>query len=160
MKYTITVDEDTFEIEVGHEGRVWVNQDPYDVDFRGLDGLPEYSLLLNNRSYEALVEQLEARECCMMVAGRSYRARLQQDEGCDDQAQSGEVGEVRAPLPGLLIDVAVREGQSVSHGDVVAILESMKMNLELRAPRDGVVQSVHAAPGAEIGQGDLLVGLG
>ena len=160
MKYVIAVEGETFEVEVGRGGRVWVNRRLYDVDFQGVDGLPQYSLLVDNRSYEAHVEQADEEGYQMVVAGQPYRARLQQmrDRPRRDVGRSRlpETGEVRAPLPGLLVVVPVVVGQRVAQGEVVAVLESMKMNLELRAPWDGVVQALHVAPGTEVGQGEVL----
>jgi biotin carboxyl carrier protein len=163
MRYVITVEGETFEIDVGREGRVWVNDRPYDVDLQGLGGRPEYSLLVDHRSYEAHVEHAAQDECQMVMAGRPYRACLQQggrssasrdNTECSDSAESSEVC---APLPGLLVSVSVTEGQHVVSGEVVAVMESMKMNLELCAPRGGIVQSVHAIPGMDVGQGDVVV---
>jgi len=164
MKYIITVEGETFEIEVSRGGRVWVNRHPYIVDFQGVDGLPEYSLLVDHRSYETHVEETEGDECQMMVAGRSYRTLLQQQgerlEGSATQVSSTGTGEVCAPLPGLLVAMPVSVGQQVERGDVVAVLESMKMNLELHAPWDGVVQVLHEALGAEVAQGEVLAIIG
>ncbi|MCP4542373.1 MAG: biotin/lipoyl-binding protein [Chloroflexi bacterium] len=162
MRYVITVEGETFEIDVGREGRVWVNDRPYDVDFQGLDGRPECSLLVDHRSYEAHVEHLAQDECQVTMAGRPYRASLQQGGRSSSQDTVGssnvaDLGEVCAPLPGLLVAVSVTEGQHVMSGEVVAILESMKMNLELCAPRGGIVQSVHVTPGMDIGQGDVVL---
>jgi biotin carboxyl carrier protein len=64
--------------------------------------------------------------------------------------------ELRAPLPGLLIEMQVSEGDHVEEEDVVAVLESMKMNLELRAPRGGVVQELCAVPGRQVAQDEVL----
>jgi biotin carboxyl carrier protein len=140
MRYVVTVEEQVFEIDVGRDGRVWVNNRPYDVDFSGLDGRPECSLLVDHRSYEAHIEQAEPDECQMV--------------------DSVDIGEVRAPLPGLLVAVPVTVGQRVMSGEVVAVLESMKMNLELCASQSGVVQSVHATPGMDVGQGEVVVKVG
>jgi len=114
MKYIITVEGETFEIEVGRGGRVWVNRRPLNVDFQGVDGLPQYSLLVDHRSYEAHIEQAEGEEWRMVVAGRPYRARLQQRRRRPkpDAARSRlpATEEVRAPLPGLLVAVPVVVG--------------------------------------------------
>jgi biotin carboxyl carrier protein len=59
-------------------------------------------------------------------------------------------------LPGLLVGVPVVVGQRVREGDVVAVLESMKMNLELHAPWSGAVQEIRGTPGTEVGQGEVL----
>ena len=71
----VTVEGNVFEIVMGRGGRVWVNDRPHDVDLRGVDRLSRYSLLVDHRSYEAHVEQMEEEECCMVVAGRSYSRR-------------------------------------------------------------------------------------
>ncbi len=164
MKYQVVVEGRTFEIEIGPDGRVWVDRRPLEVDLEGIDGLPQYSLLVDHRSYEADVEEGEDGACRVMVAGRSYRTTVRPERLCkpaDEQprAISGPEGltEVPAPLPGLLADVRVRVGQRVKRGAVVAILESMKMNLELCAPRAGIVESVGARAGARVDQGEVLV---
>jgi len=164
MKYTITVEGETFEVEVSRGERVWVNRCPLNVDFQGVDGLPQYSLLVDHRSYEAHVEQADEEGCQIVVAGQPYRAHLQQARRRPKkdmrQSRLPATGEVRAPLPGLLVAVPVVVGQRVTQGEVVAVLESMKMNLELRAPGDGVVQALHITPGTEVSQGEVLAVIG
>jgi len=167
MKYVVSVEGETFEIEVERGGRVWVNHCPLDVDFRGVDGLPQYSLLVDHRSYEAHVEQADEEGCQVVVAGQSYRACLRQgrrrlavQSSAPPSSSPPPGGKVRAPLPGLLVALPVVVGQQVAQGEVVAVLESMKMNLELCAPRAGAVQALYSAPGAEVGQGELLALIG
>jgi 3-methylcrotonyl-CoA carboxylase alpha subunit len=67
---------------------------------------------------------------------------------------------MRAPLPGLLVEIQVSVGEHVKEQDVVAILESMKMNLELRAPRSGVIRQLLVGPGCQVAQDEVLVILG
>jgi 3-methylcrotonyl-CoA carboxylase alpha subunit len=67
---------------------------------------------------------------------------------------------MRAPLPGLLVEMQVSEGDYVKEQDVVAVLESMKMNLELRAPRSGVVRQLLVDPGRQVAQDQVLVIIG
>ena len=171
MKYSITVEGETFEIEVGRGGRVWINRHPYSVDLQGVDGLPQYSLLVDNRSHEAHIEHAEEDGCQMVVAGRSYQAHLRRrpsrSKGEVTRSSSAPAArlapsraEVCAPLPGLLVEMCVMEGERVRESDIVAVLESMKMNLELRAPRDGVVQKLPITPGTEIERGQVLAVIG
>ena len=63
---------------------------------------------------------------------------------------------MRAPLPGLLVEMEVSEGDHVEEQDVVAVLESMKMNLELRAPHSGVVRELRVSPGSQVAQDEVL----
>jgi len=66
---------------------------------------------------------------------------------------------VEAPMPGNIWKVEVKEGQAVKSGDVLVILEAMKMENEIVAPADGVVASIHVAEGAAVNGGDILVSL-
>jgi biotin carboxyl carrier protein len=171
-KYTVSVDGDLFEIEVGSRGRVWVNQMPCEVDLRHVGGNGEYSLLVNNHSYEVHVVESRNVEQRVSVGGRPYRARIQRghrvagghtSNGAHEAAPSREAltvssrFEIRAPLPGLLVEMRVRDGELVQERGVVAVLESMKMNLELRSPRCGLVQEILVPPGQRIAQDDVLV---
>ena len=160
MKYRVVVEGRVFEIEVESGGRVWVNRRPLSVDLGRIDGLPLYSLLVDNRSYEAHVDLEETGECRVVVAGRLYRPCLREDRGLSaEKAGRHRVdGPTRicAPLPGLLVEVRVKEGQRVEDGDVVAVLESMKMHMELRTSQPGVVSALRAAAGQEVAQGDVL----
>ncbi|MBQ8089059.1 MAG: acetyl-CoA carboxylase biotin carboxyl carrier protein subunit, partial [Clostridia bacterium] len=66
---------------------------------------------------------------------------------------------IKAPMPGNINDVRVKAGQSVKKGDILVILEAMKMENEIMAPRDGVVASVNVSKGATVSTGDVLVSL-
>ena len=67
---------------------------------------------------------------------------------------------VTSPMPGTILDVKVSVGQSVKKGDVLCVLEAMKMENDIPASQDGVVVSVNVQKGASINAGDVLVTLG
>ena len=60
---------------------------------------------------------------------------------------SGSGKRVLCPMPGLVVSIAVSEGQEVKAGETLAVVEAMKMENVLRAERDGVVKTIHAKPG-------------
>ena len=66
---------------------------------------------------------------------------------------------VKAPMPGKVLSVNVAEGDSVTKGQTLAVLEAMKMEQSLAAPRDGVVAEVRCTPGGQVGAGDILIAL-
>jgi acetyl-CoA/propionyl-CoA carboxylase, biotin carboxylase, biotin carboxyl carrier protein len=72
---------------------------------------------------------------------------------------AGTAGALDAPMPGVVLDVRTTPGASVSEGDVLVVLESMKMELSVQAPTDGVVQDVLVAAGDRVAQGAPLVAL-
>ena len=76
-------------------------------------------------------------------------------------APAGAAGanKVNAPMPGTILDVKVSVGQSVKNGDVLCILEAMKMENEIAAPCDGVIASINVTKGATVNTGDVLVSL-
>ena len=64
--------------------------------------------------------------------------------------------QIRAPMPGNILAVNVTAGQAVKKGDVLMVLEAMKMENEIMCPRDGVVASVNTSKGASVESGTLL----
>ena len=71
-------------------------------------------------------------------------------------APAGDGEKITSPMPGTILSVNVAPGQSVKKGDVLMVLEAMKMENEIMCPRDGVVSSVQAAKGAAVESGTLL----
>lgn len=64
---------------------------------------------------------------------------------------------VEAPMPGNIWKIEVKEGDKVKAGDILLILEAMKMENEILAPRDGIVASINTTQGATVNTGDKLV---
>lgn len=74
------------------------------------------------------------------------------------QTQSDEAGEpVEAPMPGTILSVRVNEGQAVKAGDVLCVLEAMKMENEIVAPSDGTVSGITVTPNQAVQSGDVLM---
>lgn len=67
---------------------------------------------------------------------------------------------ITAPMPGTILDIKVAEGQSIKAGDIILILEAMKMENEIVAPNDGVVNIIHTTKSANVSTGDALVTIG
>lgn len=67
---------------------------------------------------------------------------------------------VTAPMPGTILDIQVTEGKQVAEGDILVILEAMKMENEIMAPHAGTVKTISVAKGATVETGDLLVVIG
>jgi biotin carboxyl carrier protein len=73
-------------------------------------------------------------------------------------SQSGEV-QIKAPMPGLVVAIPVSEGQEVQKGDVLVILESMKMQNEIKSPRAGKVNRIRIKPGDSVEQKQPLLSI-
>ncbi|MEG1753848.1 MAG: biotin/lipoyl-containing protein [Christensenella sp.] len=68
--------------------------------------------------------------------------------------------QITSPMPGTILDIKVTQGQQVAEGDVLVILEAMKMENEIMAPNAGTVVSISAIKGSNVDTGDLLVVIG
>jgi len=73
------------------------------------------------------------------------------------QAETGNAAHVPAPMPGMVVTVAVKAGQPVRAGDPLVSIEAMKMETQIRAERDGTVRAVHVRPGETVSAHDLLL---
>ncbi len=72
---------------------------------------------------------------------------------------AGGDGQVRAPMPGTLLAVNVAQGNVVSEGDVVAVMNAMKIEIALSAPFNGTVEAVHLAAGDLVGSKQIIVSI-
>ncbi len=72
-------------------------------------------------------------------------------------AMTSSTNEVRAPMPGTILDVAVKAGDQVTVGHLLCNLEAMKMKNAIRSPREGKILSVEVSDGQKVAYGDLLV---
>jgi len=157
MKYITTIDGKEYLVEIIDERHVSVDGKIVAVDFESIEEQPVFSLIVDGKSYESYVYRGEE-DLEVLVKGRRYHANVEDERERRLRAASGgtvaQSGpfHLKAPMPGLVVAVPVSEGQEVKAGDVLLILESMKMQNELKSPRDGVVKSIHVGPGASVEQ--------
>ncbi|MFN2150034.1 MAG: biotin/lipoyl-containing protein [Anaerolineales bacterium] len=162
MKYITTIGDREYNIEIVNRNLILVDGIPYEVDFASISGQPVYSLLLDGRSYEGYMYSSDD-EWEVLLQGSLYnvqvedererRLRLALGEG---PAQHGEF-HLKAPMPGLVVTVPVEDGQEVAKGDVLLILESMKMQNELKSPRDGKVSRIRVKVGDSVERKQTLL---
>ncbi|NIN64614.1 MAG: biotin/lipoyl-binding protein [Anaerolineae bacterium] len=162
MKYEVTVEGETFLIEIEDEEKVLVNGQAHAVDMQSIDDLNLYSLLVDNNSYETFIEEEEGQFQVLLQTGEMYSVQVKGGRPRPTMIKTpfkvpaGEAT-IQAPMPGLVVDVPVVEGQQITAGEVLVILESMKMENELRADWNGTIRSVHVRPGDVAGQDQALV---
>ncbi len=163
MKYVTTVNNKRFEIEILADGSVTVDGKTREVDFIAL-GPAMYSILSENVSHELTIEQRED-EIEVLMRGRLYSNRVLDERALLMAQRSGSLGNetgevnIKSPMPGLIVAVKVETGQEVKAGETVIILESMKMQNELKAVRDGVVGSVNVEAGQTVEQNKVLLSI-
>jgi biotin carboxyl carrier protein len=162
MKYFTTIGEKEYLIEILDEHHVLVDGKAYEVDFVEISDQPVYSLLLDGSSYEAYVYPTDL-TWQVLLHGRLYPAMVEDERqrrlraAAGSQVQASGEYYLKAPMPGLVIAVSVVEGQPVKKGDVLIVLESMKMQNELKSPRDGVAARLRVSAGDSVEQHQTLL---
>lgn len=155
MKYITTIGEREFVIEVIDEENIVVDGVACKVNFESVSGEPLYSMLIDGQSHEAYVyEDDDGWE--VLLQGSLYPAtvvderelRLRSAFG-SGPVQGGEFY-LKAPMPGLVVAIPVEDGQEVEEGDVLIILESMKMQNELKSPRAGTIARIRVGIGDNV----------
>jgi biotin carboxyl carrier protein len=162
LRYATTIGDTEYIIEVVDKNHVSVNGRVMEVDFEAISGQPVFSLILDGKSYEAYVYEGED-ELQVQLLGQQYPVKVEDERERRLRAAAGgsvaESGEfnLKAPMPGLVVAVGVVQDQEVAKGDVLVVLESMKMQNELRSPRAGKVTRVRVKAGETVEQKQTLV---
>ena len=120
-----------------------------------------YNITVNGVAYSVSVEETAAGAAPVAAAPAAPKAPAAPAAAPKAAAPAGAAGavSVKAPMPGNILDVKVKAGDSVKAGDVLVILEAMKMENEIVAPQDGTVASVNVHKGDTVNSGDVLVSM-
>lgn len=162
MKYIAEINGEQYRINLSPDQQVEINGEPHRINFDSVGEQMTYSLLVDGQSFEVNLFQ-EDGLWEVVMRGRRYtvrvedeRERLLREAAGSSTLQKGKIC-LEAPMPGLVIEIPIREGDSVGEGDVLLILESMKMQNELRSPREGTVIRIRVQAGDSVDQKQTLL---
>ncbi len=125
-----------------------------------------YQVTVDGQVYEVTVQELNAGTQVVAPAPAPVAASAPQaapapaPAAVPAAAPVGDGTSVQAPMPGKVLSINVTPGASVKNGDVLLILEAMKMENDIMAPVDGTIASVNVQAGASVNTGDVLVVFG
>jgi biotin carboxyl carrier protein len=126
--------------------------------------MKKYNITVNGNTYEVIVEEADSASVATPVAPvapvapAAAPAPKAAPAAPKASAPAGGV-KITSPMPGTILDVKVSVGQSVKKGDVICVLEAMKMENDIPATQDGVVASINIQKGASVNAGDVLATL-
>jgi glutaconyl-CoA/methylmalonyl-CoA decarboxylase subunit gamma len=131
-----------------------------------MKAMKSYKITVNGQSYDVTVEEMggsgsvsPAAQPAPRAAAPVQAAPAAASAPVRERGAAGAV-QVKSPMPGTLLSYKVAAGQAVKQGDVLLILEAMKMENEIVAPVSGVVAALCASEGASVNTGDVLAELG
>ena len=119
--------------------------------------MKKYNVTVNGTLYEVEVEEIGAADDRAPVSATPSSPAPKTPSVSN--APAGQTP-VKAPMPGNILKVEVKEGDAVKKGALLCILEAMKMENEIFAPEDGKVAAVNVRPGASVQTGDIMFTLG
>ncbi|MCL2561221.1 MAG: biotin/lipoyl-binding protein [Rikenellaceae bacterium] len=118
------------------------------------------SLSVNGTEYEVEVEGIKTVPTRAVSKGIQQPPAMQSTEPVvKPTSHSGTATQLKSPLPGVILDVRVKEGDEVKAGQTVMILEAMKMENNIEADRDGVIERITARKGDPVLEGDVLLSI-
>lgn len=161
--YTANVNNTSYRIEQ-EEGKWKLNGEAVELDSIEIsDG--EFHIIKNDKSYTADIIKIskEDKTALIKVNGNKYEVKLTDkfDEllknlGMDSLAAK-KVNNIKAPMPGLVLNIIAKEGDVVKKGDALLVLEAMKMENILKSPTDGVIKRIAVQKGIAVEKNQLLI---
>ena len=121
--------------------------------------MKHYNITVNGTAYDVVVDEIGAGAAPVVAPAAAPVAAPAPAAAPAKAAPAAGARNVEAPMPGNILDVKVTVGAQVKRGDVLVILEAMKMENEIVAPQDGTVASVSVAKGDTVNVNDVLVSL-
>ena len=145
--------------------------------------MKEYKYKINGNEYNVAVEELEGNKANVTVNGKTYEVELDRPAKpavskpvarpaaaaptaapaaapAPKAAPAAGGAGIKAPLPGVILDIKVKVGDTIAKGQTVAILEAMKMENNINADREGTVVSINVEKGQSIAEGTDIITLG
>lgn len=162
MRYYVTIRDTTVEVDLEPDG-IQVNGKVVKTDLVRVEGTDIHSLLVNGVSHRLVARREGQGSWRLFLRGQMLEANVVDERTRAIREMTGSTGEqsgpkpVRAPMPGLVVKVAVEPGQEVEPGQGVVIVEAMKMENELTSEAGGRVATVHVTEGQAVDKDDILI---
>ncbi len=161
MQYEVIIDGKSHRVELTRAGEGWkCRLDGREIAMDAVLTRPDVlSILVDGKSYEIKRERTPS-DTHMVVGSTRYTAEVRDPRSLRNRRAHAGFGEgpqkLVAPMPGKIVRVLVPEKSPVAAGQGVLVIEAMKMQNELKSPKQGVVQQILAREGAAVGAGEVL----
>lgn len=161
--YTIKVNGTEIDVQIDIRNGVSIHGRPgYEIDWVEID-VNRYSLLINGKSFSMTLERSANGAYIANFNGKEYHCTVEDERSkrlrefiSDISAADGPV-EITAPMPGMVIDIAVQKGDSVVEKQALVVLEAMKMENEIRSVAKGKIGKIYVQPGQAVEKGQSLM---
>jgi len=161
--YKATVDNKTFDITQDGSEMI-IGGKPLNWDL--VEFAPGcFHILLNEKSYRAEVVKADAATKTFVIKVNGVVQTVVLKDKFDlllekmgmNSANTSKINNIKAPMPGLIIELKIKPGDTVNAGDALLILEAMKMENVLKSPGDGVIKTIKVKKGDSVEKGQILI---
>ncbi len=161
--YTIQINGTEIDVQINRNNEIIVQgKTGYTIDLIEIDK-NRYSLLINGRSHSLTLERKGNGSFIVSINGKEYHCTVEDERSkrlrdfiADTAGTDGPI-EMTAPMPGMVTDISVAEGETVQENQPLVVLEAMKMENEIRSIVHGTVQSIHIKTGQAVEKGQKLI---
>lgn len=161
--YSVSIKNSVFEVEKSKD-QLSVNGNILEWDI-AKTGDRHYHVIYQNQSYNLELVSLDFETKTIKLKLNNKPCEIKIRDKFDllleklgmNNLQNNSAKEIKAPMPGLIFDIKVKEGDEVKKGDPVLILEAMKMENILKSPGDGIVKSVKIKKGQSVEKNQVLI---
>lgn len=161
--YSVSINNSVFEVEKSKD-ILSVNGNVLEWDLKKTDDR-HYHLIYQNQSYNLELVSLDSETKTILLKLNNKPCELRIRDKFDllleklgmNNLQNISAKEIKAPMPGLIFDIKVKEGDEVKQGDPILILEAMKMENILKSPGDGTVKKIKIKKGESVEKNQVLI---
>ena len=160
MAYIIKIDNKEFKVDLKQEGKgfkVYLDGKSWVVTVASDEG-SRLTLIIDDKPFDVILESDDH----IFVEGESYNVEIFDEQvgrlmkASAGRSENRELA-LKAAMPGLIIEMTVKEGDKVTEGQGLLIIEAMKMQNQIQTPRDGVVKTIQVKKGQTVNSGDTLI---
>ncbi|HMG88420.1 MAG TPA: acetyl-CoA carboxylase biotin carboxyl carrier protein subunit [Chryseolinea sp.] len=161
--YKATVNQTSFQITLDNVGLI-INDTRFDWNLLKISD-QRFHILIDHKSYnvEIVSADVQTKSFCFKINGRKYVVDLKDkfdlllEKMGMNNTSANKINSIKAPMPGLIIDLRVKEGDQVKVGDPLLILEAMKMENIIKASGESIVKSVKVKKGESVEKNQVLI---
>ncbi len=161
MRYVTTIGEQQYTIDINQDNQITVNGETIEINFQQMLDTTMHSIIVDGKSHDVRMDEGDG-VYIVQLSGEIFEVMVEDERtrrlaGVKSSLDVTGEAIIKAPMPGVVVEVLVTPGQTVEQGDILAILESMKMQNEFKAPRAGQVHAVRVTAGDKVDQGTIMV---
>ena len=157
--YYVSIGEHEYNVRVT-DSQIYVNGEPVEFDLVSLNENGLHLMCEGNQSREVYLGTHTAGVYEVITGGKRVIAHINRNHHrSQNKLDNQMVGYIKAPMPGLVVELQVGEGDQVMEGQVLAVQEAMKMQMQLKAPFNGTVEQIAVHVGEQVGKGAVILRL-